>query len=153
MLKLIAAIGERGELGYLKDLPWKTITEDMAQFMFATMDQELIMGRVTWDSLERNPLPGRTMIVISRRRIIMPRGHYWYKTPAEAFKNHPDAWVIGGASVYSEALSFVGEMLISYIKGEFLADTYFPNYNKTEWLEVETEQFKNFKQVRYVRRK
>lgn len=151
-IKIIAAIGERGELGYLNDLPWNVIVDDMKQFMHNTMDDSLIMGRLTWDSLDRNPLPGRTMIVISRREIIMPKGHFWYSTPEEAMRKHPDAWVIGGASLYSNALNFAKEMLLSHIHGEFTADRYFPSWDKTEWKAVETEIFDEFTQVRYVKK-
>ena len=152
VIKIIAAIGERGELGYLNDLPWETITEDMIQFMHNTMDGILIMGRNTWDSLDRNPLPGRIMVVISRKKINMPKGHFWYATPEEAMQKHPNAWVIGGASLYSNALNFAKEMLISHINGTFLADRYFPKWNKSEWMILETEEFKDFKQVRYVKK-
>lgn len=151
MIKIIVAIGERGELGYMNDLPWKTITEDMAQFMINTMDDTLIMGRLTWDSLDRNPLPGRTMVVISRKRITMPKGHFWYKSPEEAFRKHKKAWVIGGSSLYAYAMQFCNEMLISHIEGEYTADRYFPKFNKNDWKTVEEEQFDKFRQIRYVK--
>ncbi|MCP3899166.1 MAG: dihydrofolate reductase [Desulfobacteraceae bacterium] len=150
-IKIIAAIGERGELGYMNDLPWDTITEDMAQFMYNTMDQTLIMGRATWDSLNRNPLPGRTMIVISRKPITMPKGHFWYSSPEEAIGKHPDSWVIGGASLYADAMEHAEELLISHIDGEYLADRYFPHISNNVWRASETEQFNKFKQVRYVK--
>lgn len=152
MIKIIAAIGDKNELGYMNDLPWDTITEDMAQFMHTTMDSTLIMGRLTWDSLDRNPLPGRTMVVVSRRKILMPKGHFWYKSPQEAFRKHRDSWLIGGASMYAYGMSFANEMLISHIDGEFTADRYFPKFNTEDWKEVESEQFDKFKQVRYVKR-
>ena len=151
-IKIIAAIGERGELGYMNDLPWETITEDMAQFMHNTMDQTLIMGRATWDSLARCPLPGRTMVVISRRKLNMPKGHYSYTTPEEAMDAHPDAWVIGGASLYANAMERAEEMLISHIEGEYLADRYFPRIYGNMWKAVESEEFDKFKQIRYIRK-
>jgi dihydrofolate reductase len=149
-IKIIAAIGERGELGYLNDLPWETITEDMAQFMHNTMDDTLVMGRKTWDSLNRVPLPGRTMVVISRKKLNMPKGHYWYATPEEAYEKHKDCWCIGGAALYASTIGQASEMLISYIPGEYLADKYFPKFGM-EWQPVETEQFEKFKQIRYVK--
>jgi len=151
-MKLIVAIEENNGIGNLGDLPWETITEDMAQFMHNTMEDTLIMGKVTWDSLSRNPLPGRTMVVISRKKIRMPAGHFWYSTPAEAFAKHPQAWVIGGSSIYSEAMASgkVNEMLVSHIKGMYTCDRHF-RFNKDEWKTVETENFKDFTQVRYVK--
>jgi len=151
-MKLIVAVQKNNGIGYLGDLPWPTITEDMAQFMHNTMEDELIMGKVTWDSLNRNPLPGRTMIVISRKKINMPKGHYWYSTPAEAFAKHKDAWVIGGSSIYSEAMASgkVNELLVSHIDGTYACDRHF-RFNKDEWTVSETEQFEKFEQVRYVK--
>ncbi len=150
-IKIIAAMGERGELGYMNDLPWETITEDMAQFMHNTVDQTLIMGRATWDSLDRTPLPKRTMVVISRKRIIMPKGHFWYSSPEDAMVKHPDSWVIGGASLYADFMEHADELLISHIKGKYRANKYFPHISHNVWRASETEQFDKFKQVRYVK--
>ena len=151
-IKIIVAIDENNGIGYLNDLPWPVIVDDMKQFMYNTMNDTLIMGRLTWDSLDRNPLPGRTMVVISRKKIIMPKGHYWYSTPEEAMRKHQNSWVIGGASLYANALGFATEMLVSYIYGKFQADRYFPSYNKDEWKELEVEYFDEFRQVRYRKR-
>lgn len=148
-IKIICAMDENNGIGYLNDLPWPNIAQDMTQFMTNTIDETLIMGRLTWDSLNRNPLPGRTMVIISRKKIIMPKGHFWYATPEEAMRKHPDSWVIGGASLYANALGFANEMLISYIYGTYQADRYFPTYDKTEWEEREVEYFDEFRQVRY----
>lgn len=150
-IKIIAAIGEKNELGYLNDLPWDGIPEDMMQFMKQTMGATLIMGRATWDSLDRVPLPGRTMVVISRRKIKMPKGHYWYATPEEAMEAHSNAWVIGGASLYANAMVFAKEMYISHIHGTYKADRFFPKIDKNIWKDVGQEVFNGFEQVHYVR--
>lgn len=151
-IKIIAAIGERNELGYLNDLPWPVIVDDMKQFMHNTAGGTLIMGRLTWDSLDRNPLPGRTMVVISRKKLNMPKGHLWYSSPEEAMRKHPNAWVIGGVSLYASAMNVAKEMLISHIYGKFTADVTFPRISNNTWEPVETEYFDAFRQVRYVRK-
>jgi len=152
MIKIIAAIGDNRELGYMNDLPWPVIVEDMKQFMLNTMKDTLIMGRLTWDSLDSTPLPGRTMVVISRKKLKMPKGHFWYSSPEEAMRKHPDAWVIGGSSLFAHALPIAKEMLISYIYGTFNADVYFPKWEKEDWEIVAEEYFDEFRQVHYVKR-
>lgn len=151
-IKIISAMGERGEIGYNNDLPWKPIKEDLKEFMIATMEDTLIMGRRTWESIGKQVLPGRKMVVVSRNRVRMPSGHYWCKTPEEAFKRFPDAWVIGGSSLYAHALSIANEMLLSHIKGIYDADRYFPFWDIRDWDIVEINEFKDFTQIRYVRK-
>lgn len=151
-LKLIAAVGENGEIGYLNDLPWDNIAEDMLEFMRATMEDELIMGRGTWDSLGRHALPGRTMIVISRQPIKMRKGHFWYPNTEEAIRNHPNAWIIGGASLFSYGVAAADEMLISHVKGTYQADRWFPWWDKDLWEVEEVNEFDKFTQKRYVRK-
>ena len=63
---IIVAVAENGVIGRGNDLPWR-LPEDMKHFKRVTMGKPVIMGRKTWESIGR-PLPGREMVVISRRR-------------------------------------------------------------------------------------
>ncbi len=64
-LALIAAVARNGVIGHDNRLPWK-LPEDMQRFRSLTMGHPVVMGRKTWDSLPRKPLPERTNIVVTR---------------------------------------------------------------------------------------
>ncbi len=68
MLTLILARARNGAIGLANGLPWH-LPEDLAHFKRATMGATLLMGRRTWESIGR-PLPGRTMVVLSRRSTV-----------------------------------------------------------------------------------
>ena len=66
-ITLVVAIAENGVIGRDGDLPWRLST-DMKRFKATTMGKPVVMGRKTWESFPRRPLPGRHNIVITRDR-------------------------------------------------------------------------------------
>lgn len=135
-MKLIAAIGKNNELGKDNDLIWK-IPEDMKYFHDQTMGAYVVMGRKTYESIP-NKLEGRKRIVFSQTLesleediIIMPsidKFLEWAKGQKEAI------YVIGGAKVYSHLLPYCNTLLLTEIQSTFAgADTYFPDFDKSEW--------------------
>src|SRR3954468_8301650 len=62
---LVAAVAENGVIGRDNGLPWRLST-DMKRFKAITMGKPIVMGRKTWESFPRRPLPGRLNIVVSR---------------------------------------------------------------------------------------
>jgi len=132
-IKIIAAIGDNGLLGLEKDgthsLPWH-IPEDMKHFAHSTHGSPVIMGRTTWESLPERfrPLPGRANIVLSRNQNYeLPEGASGFVDLGEAARfaegianGDKHVWVIGGASIYKEALSFADEIVLTRIAEESL---------------------------------
>ena len=70
---LIAAVARNGVIGHDNDLLWK-LPQDLAFFKRTTLGNPVIMGRKTWDSLPRKPLPGRLNVVLSRDGFFEPDG-------------------------------------------------------------------------------
>ena len=70
---LVVAVAENGVIGRNGTLPWR-LKSDMAYFRKVTMGKPVVMGRKTWDSLPRKPLPGRTNIVVTRDRAFQAAG-------------------------------------------------------------------------------
>lgn len=122
---IIASVGINGELGRDGDLCWH-IREDLRHFKELTMGHPVIMGRKTWESLPRRPLPGRENIVVSSRG----------KSLEEALaQGGPDAFIIGGASVYEQALPFADRLELTRIMAsDPLADTFFPAIDPDRWV-------------------
>lgn len=71
MITLIAAVAADGGIGCRGNLLWH-IPADLRHFKTLTMGAPVVMGRNTWESLPRRPLPGRRNIVVSRNSSYAP---------------------------------------------------------------------------------
>jgi dihydrofolate reductase len=110
---MIVAVSNNMAIGMLDGaLPWH-VPEELAWFSGITANRSIIMGRKTWDSLPRKPLPHRQNIVLTSRRI---RGVDCVSSIEEALtiaRNQPI--VIGGAEIYRQAMPFVSKLYLSVI--------------------------------------
>lgn len=105
------------------------------------MGHHLIMGRKTFESIGR-PLPGRTTVVVSRDRSLKIDGcivAHSLQEAAAACASDPQAFVVGGADIYAQALDLADRLYITEIQQEVTGDAWFPEYNQSEWLEVSRE--------------
>lgn len=112
-VNMIAAVSNNLAIGLLDGkLPWH-VPEELAWFSGITANRSIIMGRKTWDSLPKKPLPHRQNIVLTTRRI---RGVDCVSSIEEAMsisRNLPI--VIGGADIYRQAMPFVNKLYLSII--------------------------------------
>lgn len=157
MMNIIAAMTEDGVIGKDNQLPWH-IPEDLNNFKKLTDGNTVIMGRKTYESIPKKfrPLSNRHNIIVSRT-MLKEEGIDVCPSPEEAITKAQfygkETFIIGGASIYQQTLSFADRMYISYIKKKCKGDTYFPKFNKEEW-NVEIQQdFQNFKLIVYERKK
>lgn len=133
MIHAIAAIGKRRELGKDNRLLW-AIPEDLVRFKEKTDGHPIIMGRKTYESLPRAPLPRRTNIVITRREDWSAGGALCAGSVDEAIelaKKAPggdEIYVIGGAEIYAATLARVDILDLTLIDAEADADAFFPAY-------------------------
>jgi dihydrofolate reductase len=150
-ITVIAAMSENAVIGDNGKLPW-SIPEELRFFKKTTMGGTLVMGRKTFESIGR-PLPGRKTIVVTRSLdwespgvIVANR----LETALELSGNG-NVFIAGGGEVYSQALLFANNLLISVIKGDFKGDTYFPSIDPTVWHKSYTISYQEFKVVSYRR--
>lgn len=133
-VNIIAAIGENGELGKNNDLLWH-LPGDMKFFKETTMGKYVVMGRRTFESLP-NSLPGRTMIVISSKKLDNYYDVICFSDPLDvldSFQND-DLFVIGGGSIYEQFLPFTNVMYLTEVMAhDYEADTYFPKIIPNDW--------------------
>lgn len=139
---LVAAMGRNRVIGADGDLPWR-LPADLRAFRKATLGKPVIMGRKTWDSIGK-PLSGRQNLVISRNRRLMLEGARCCPDLATALREAAaggaaEAMVIGGASVYEQALPLADELLLTLVHAEPAGDRYFPDYDESEWQLVARE--------------
>jgi dihydrofolate reductase len=135
---LIAAIGRNRELGKGNDLIWK-IPDDLKRFRDLTRGHPIIMGRKTYESLPRRPLPDRTNIVVTRSTDYGLQTTDFVAVPSiekaiETAKNAPGAdaiFVIGGGQIYEAALPYANELELTIVDAEDAeASVFFPPYEE-----------------------
>ena len=145
-LHLIFARSANGVIGQNNALPWH-FPEDMAHFKRTTLGSTVIMGRKTWDSLPSKfrPLPGRVNIVVTRQADWQAAGALCAHSLPEAVTLCPadsDAWVIGGAEIYAQALSLASTAVVTEIDKAFDGDAFAPLFGP-EWTEIPGEPKKS----------
>jgi len=137
-LSLIAAIGENRELGYKKDLLYH-IREDLMFYKKMTMGKNIIMGRVTLDSMPKSALIGRNPIVLTRSFIQDDNKIKYFndinKLLEEISNCKEEYMVVGGASIYQTFIEHVDTMYLTTIYDPMpkIADCYFPEFNLVDW--------------------
>ena len=130
-LKLIVAMTKDRVIGKGNKMPWQ-IEEDLAYFKALTMGSAVIMGKRTFESIGR-PLPGRTNVVLTRNPDFKRDKVVSLTSFQEAIQKFPDAFIIGGANVFKQALPLVEIMYITQINAEIPGDTMFPIFDASEW--------------------
>lgn len=143
ILSIIDAMGKNNELGKDNQLLWN-LPRDMKHFRETTSGHPVIMGRKTFESIGR-PLPKRRNIVITRDTEYTKEGIEVVHSMEEAIDlfsgTEEEAFIIGGAEIYKQALPFAGRLYITHVDGSFEADAFFPTVNYSEWKEISREHF------------
>jgi dihydrofolate reductase len=132
---LVVAAADNGVIGADGRIPWH-ISEDLKRFKTLTLGKTIIMGRKTWDSLPRKPLPGRTNIVITRDAAWRATGAITAPSPQAALALvQGEAMVIGGAEIYRALLDQADRIELTQVHGDFSGDVFF-RLDPTQWREV-----------------
>ncbi len=143
---LVAAVARNGVIGANGGMPWH-LPGELARFKAITIGHVLVMGRRTYESIGR-PLPGRTTVVVTRNSGWTPAGgrpdgvHIAANMESAlrlAREIDEQVYVVGGAQVYAESLPHSDELLITEVDAEPDGDTFFPEVDWSEWLEVSRE--------------
>lgn len=142
VLTVIAAVARNGVIGIDNRLPWH-LPADLMHFKALTLNHAVIMGRKTWESLPAKfrPLPGRRNIVVTRNRAYSADGAAIADSlpAAIAAVGSGEAFVIGGAELYSAALPLADCLQLTEIDAAFEGDTRFPAIDPTRWQEETRE--------------
>src|SRR3989344_7928909 len=148
MITIIAAMTKESHvIGKNNWLPWN-IPEELKHFRELTQGGTVIMGRKTYDSIKR-PMPNRNNIVVSRSTIKIPLVEVCGSL-ADALrlaeKYAKPIFIIGGSQIFKEALDthVVDKMYLSFVKKEYDGDTYFPEFDLSEWIVEKREDHAEF---------
>ena len=144
MVSIIVAIASNNAIGRNNELLYH-MPNDMKRFKETTTGHTIIMGRKTFNSFPRRPLPNRRNIVLASENNIPEdkQGAEWMTSLPQALnesKNEGEVFIIGGASVYVQALSLADKIYLTIIDDEPQdADSFFPEIDYNEW-KVESEE-------------
>lgn len=120
-MKAVIACDPKGGIGYENKLPWDKIQGDLPRFKALTDGQSIVMGRATWDSLPKKPLPNRTNYVLTHGAPI--EGAITLSDPTY-LSGVSDAWVIGGAKVFESCWEYIDEIHLTRTFTEYTCDTF-----------------------------
>ena len=160
-LSLIVAIAQNNAIGKDNDLLWH-ISDDLKRFKSLTSGHPVIMGRNTWNSLPRRPLPKRRNVVLTHDEHFCDDGAEVAHSLNQVFdllRDEDESFVLGGAAIYRQMLPFVQRMYVTWVWQDFDADVFFPiidlslfaKVSETERL-VDPESGLQFSYANYERR-
>jgi dihydrofolate reductase len=135
-LTIIAAVSDNNVIGRGNALPWH-LPADLKRFKALTMGHTLVMGRKTFDSIGRRPLPGRRIVVVTREELNVDGvdgvdGVKVVHSLEEALVD--DAFICGGAEIYAQSIPRADRMQLTRVHAEFDGDTFFPEFDDvTDW--------------------
>lgn len=139
MLALIVAVAKNNVIGNAGGMPWH-LPAELAYFKRITTGHPIIMGRKTFESIGR-PLPNRRNIVVSRNTALLAPGCEVVASLPAALSLcvGQDVFVIGGATLYREALPHAQKLYLTEIDAEVPGDTHFPVIDPAHWHELSRE--------------
>lgn len=143
MITIIAAVAENNALGKNNQLIWH-LPADLKRFKQVTLNHNVIMGRKTFESLGK-PLPNRTNIVITRNNQYKAENCIVVNSLEEAIKvskNDENPYILGGAEIYSQAIKIADKLDLTFVHHTFNADAFFPEIDKSIWIESSRQDFK-----------
>lgn len=136
-VSLIVAVSTNRVIGRAGDLPWR-LPADLKHFKRTTMGHHLIVGRATWDEVGR-PLPGRTMVVVTRDSEFRADGVLVAHSLDQALAlagDDDEPFIGGGAEIYRLALDadLVDRLYLTRVHAVVEGDTLFPPVDWERWL-------------------
>ncbi len=145
---LVVAIADNGVIGKDGAIPWH-ISEDLKRFKALTMGHTIVMGRKTWDSLPRKPLPGRVNVVVTRQKDWQAEGAITAPSLGQATAGTSGTvMVIGGAEIYERAMPLASRIELTEVHEAFAGDARF-DLDRAGWTETAREDHVTADGLRY----
>ncbi len=137
-VSMIVAASENGVIGKDGDMPWR-LSADLKNFKAITLGHTIIMGRKTWDSIQRL-LPGRQTVIVTRQKDFKVDGAIVVGNLEEALAATEDEspFVVGGAEIYRLALPHVTKIYLTRVHAEIDGDTWMPEVDFSKWNKLES---------------
>jgi dihydrofolate reductase len=138
-LSAIVAMAANRCIGKDNTLPWR-LPADLRRFKQLTLGHTLVMGRKTYESIGR-PLPGRTIVVVTRQRDYAPEGVHVAHSLEQALElaRGDEVFIAGGADLYRQTMDRLRRLYLTRLDRDYEGDTFFPEVDLSGWRLVEEE--------------
>ena len=133
-VSLIVAMARNRVIGRGNRIPWH-LPDDLKRFKALTMNHHIVMGRKTWESINRL-LPGRTTVIVTRNSQFAVAGAKIARSVEDALQqcgDDPEIFVIGGEQIFRAALPYAQRLYLSAIDADVAGDTYMPPIDLSAW--------------------
>jgi dihydrofolate reductase len=145
IISIIAAVAKDNVIGMGNEIPWY-LSSDFKRFASLTKRRSVIMGKTTFESIVKrlgNSLPERKNIVLAKENEkVNSTDCFVAHSLDEALKmaDSEEVFIIGGASVYKQAIDKVDRMYLTLVDAQVKGDAFFPNYSLKDWDILSTEK-------------
>lgn len=143
MISIIVAVAENYVIGKDNNLLWH-LPNDLKRFKRLTIGHTVIMGKKTWESLPKRPLPDRRNIVITDN----PNDHFEGAEKVMSIESavalcNPaeENFIMGGASIYQQFLPLTDRLYLTRIHKIFEGDAFFPELNLLDWERISKDDY------------
>ncbi len=157
MIRIIVAVDKNMLIGTKETyngIPWDN-KEDLKHYRETTLNKTVLFGKNTYLAIGR-PLPKRTNIVVcldglddEYDNLIVSND--LMEVIVDYKRRKEDLYICGGASIYAQALPYADEMIMSVIDGDYVGDTYFPEFKQYGYKLVAEERKDTFTLQTYRR--
>ena len=147
-IALVVAIAGKGVIGRDVVLPWRLST-DMKRFKADTMGKPIVMGRKTWESFPKKPLPGRLNIVVTRNASYRAEGAEVVGSLDDALtlarargrcmNGIDEICIIGGGEIFVQSFGIADRLYVTHVLADIDGDTFFPEIDPESWEAVYSE--------------
>ena len=137
-ISIIVAMARNRVIGVGNRLPWH-LPADLKHFRSLTMGHHIVMGRKTYESIGR-PLPGRTMVIVSRNPVYTAPGCSVCASIDQALAlaaGDNEVFVIGGVALYRQAIERAQRIYLTEVAADVEGDVLFPPFDLAQWREVD----------------
>ena len=149
MIRAILAHDAMWGIGKDGDLPWPKNSDDLSWFKESTAGGVVVMGRKTWESLPRKPLPGRTNAIVTTQSIENAIGNIVVDIDSllkilPQMNYTQNVWIIGGAQLLEKLLPYCDELWLNNVGNDYECDVFLPKQKITELFEPGETETKSF---------
>lgn len=141
-LSLIVAMAKNRVIGADNKIPWH-LPNELKLFKSLTMGHHIVMGRKTYESINRL-LPGRTTVIVTRQPDYAVPGatvaHSIHEAIA-ACEGDDEIFVIGGADLFRETLPIADRLYLTVVDAEPDGDVLMPDFDAAHWQETSVQSF------------
>ena len=141
-LSLIVAMAKNRVIGADNKIPWH-LPNELQLFKRLTMGHHIVMGRKTYESINRL-LPGRTTVIVTRQRDYTVPGAviaHSSRDAIDACQGDDEIFVIGGADLFRETLPLADRLYLTVVDAEPEGDVLMPDFDATAWRETSAQAF------------